>query len=33
MFNEKMLMFEILVCGLYNRKNGIYACQNVVETS
>ena len=29
---EKMLVFEILECGLYHEKNGIYACQNVVET-
>ena len=29
---EKMLVFEILGCGLYHEKNGIYACQNVVET-
>ena len=29
---EKMPVFEILECGLYQEKNGIYACQNVVET-
>ena len=28
----KMPVFEILACGLYQEKNGIYACQNVVET-
>ena len=28
---EKMPMFEILECRLYQEKNGIYACQNVVE--
>ena len=28
----KMPVFEILECGLYQEKNGIYACQNVVET-
>ena len=28
-----MLVFEILECGLYHeKKNGIYACQIVVET-
>ena len=27
-----MPVFEILECGLYQEKNGIYACQNVVET-
>ena len=26
-----MPVFEILECGLYQEKNGIYACQNVVE--
>ena len=31
-FLEKMPVFEILECGLYQEKNGIYACQNVVET-
>ena len=30
--SEKVLVFEILECGLYHEKNGIYACQNVVET-
>ena len=29
---EKMLVFVILECGLYHEQNGIYACQNVVET-
>ena len=30
---EKMLVFEILECCLYHeKKNGICACQNVVET-
>ena len=29
---EKMPVFEILECGLSQEKNGIYACQNVVET-
>ena len=29
---EKMPVFEILECGLYHEKNGIYGCQNVVET-
>ena len=29
---EKMPVLEILECGLYQEKNGIYACQNVVET-
>ena len=28
---EKMPVFEILECRLYQEKNGIYACQNVVE--
>ena len=28
----KMPVFEILECGLYHEKNGIYACQNVIET-
>ena len=29
-----MPVFEILECGLYHeKKKGIYACQNVVETS
>ena len=27
-----MPVFVILECGLYHEKNGIYACQNVVET-
>ena len=27
-----MPVLEILECGLYHEKNGIYACQNVVET-
>ena len=27
-----MLVFEILECGLYHEKRGIYACQNVLET-
>ena len=27
-----MQVFVILGCGLYHEKNGIYACQNVVET-
>ena len=27
-----MPVFEILECGLYQEKNGIYACQNVGET-
>ena len=27
-----MPVFEILECGLSQEKNGIYACQNVVET-
>ena len=27
-----MPVFEILEFGLYQEKNGIYACQNVVET-
>ena len=27
-----MLVFVILECGLYHEKNGIYVCQNVVET-
>ena len=27
-----MPVFEILECGLYHEKNGIYACQNVIET-
>ena len=27
-----MSVFEILECGLYQEKNGIYACQNVEET-
>ena len=32
-FSEKMLVFEILECGLYQeKKNNIYACQKVVET-
>ena len=32
-FMKKMLVFGILECGLYHeKKNGIYACQNVVET-
>ena len=26
-----MPVFEILECGLYQEKNGIYACQNAVE--
>ena len=30
--SEKVLVFEILECGLYHEKKGIYACQNVVET-
>ena len=31
---RKMPVFEILECGLYHeKKKGIYACQNVVETS
>ena len=29
---EKRPVFEILECGLYHEKNGIYACQNVIET-
>ena len=29
---EKMSVFEILECGLYHEKNGMYACQNVIET-
>ena len=29
---EKMPVFEILECGLYHEKNGIYGCQNVIET-
>ena len=29
---EKMPVFEILECRLYQEKIGIYACQNVVET-
>ena len=32
MFMKKMPVFVILECGLYHEKNGIYACQNVVET-
>ena len=28
----KMLVFEILECGLYHEKKRIYACPNVVET-
>ena len=31
-FMEKMAVFVILECGLYHEKNGIYACQNAVET-
>ena len=27
-----MQVFEILECGLYQEKNCIYACKNVVET-
>ena len=27
-----MSVYVILECGLYHEKNGIYACQNVVET-
>ena len=27
-----MPVFVILECGLYHEKNGIYACQNLVET-
>ena len=27
-----MSVFEILECGLYQEKNGKYACQNVVKT-
>ena len=30
--HEKLPVFVILECGLYHEKNGIYACQNVVET-
>ena len=29
---EKMPVLEILECGLYHEKNGIYTCQNVIET-
>ena len=32
MFMKKMSVFEILECGLYHEKNGIYGCQNVIET-
>ena len=28
---KKMPVFVILECGLYHEKNGIYACQNVVD--
>ena len=28
---EKVPVSEILECGLYHEKNGIYACQNVIE--
>ena len=27
-----MPVFEVLECGLYHEKNGICACQNVLET-
>ena len=27
-----MSVFEVLECGLYHEKNGICACQNVLET-
>ena len=29
--SEKVLVFEILECGLYLYQNGIYASKNVVE--
>ena len=29
---KKMPVFEVLECGLYHEKNGICACQNVLET-
>ena len=31
MLMKQMPVFEVLECGLYHEKNGICACQNVLE--